>query len=506
MATDTLPTNSSAWPQVGNPPPNALSPTDPNPEWEMVADDTTNNTVSSGSEGKTNTDNNNNDHVVILPADIETSIKSNKIKGRPRSATIGGSSGQVSSSSYSTPATHHNKSTTQPNFADRSSTTNHPSESTPGDTSIHSDLSSRTKRRVLRRCASTPDLLMSDNAHEVIVEDESDDETTNSSTDSEEPEEDVVLEESFEVVSDNDEENNNEREVYDQQDADDDDDDDDSGEGTDEPLFMIDDEDTDIHRCDEESATLVSTPSMDTSTAWTMASAVPSTATSTGGSVWGMKKSPSFAEMLAKNIDSDSNNNNNKINISGWGSDKTKTEAMLRDSHRKHHLRVKTKPKFIVTDMKTMKHAHSTGDLSQMLVGAEQERARMFGQGRKRMTKKQFSDIMEEDEDGDFIIGRGSGGGGGGGGGGDGDILGDTDAMDFYHRKDKGSKGTSNKKKLRPDEAKRKDIIMHKKELQRKKQAEAESKKGNGGATDTATPGKKKKNEKGFGGKKERRM
>eukprot|EP00986_Skeletonema_menzelii_P021022 scaffold32957_cov188-Skeletonema_menzelii.AAC.1 len=255
MATDTLPTNSSAWPQVGNPPPNALSPTDPNPEWEMVADDTTNNTVSSGSEGKTNTDNNNNDHIVILPADIETSIKSNKIKGRPRSATIGGSSGQVSSYSYSTPATHHNKSTTQPNFADRSSTTNHPSESTPGDTSIHSDLSSRTKRRVLRRCASTPDLLMSDNAHEVIVEDESDDETTNSSTDSEEPEEDVVLEESFEVVSDNDEENNNEREVYDQQDADDDDDDD-SGEGTDEPLFMIDDEDTDIHRCDEESATL----------------------------------------------------------------------------------------------------------------------------------------------------------------------------------------------------------------------------------------------------------
>jgi len=457
----------------------------------MVADDTTTNTGSSGGDGKTTTDsdnnnNNRNDHVVILPADIGSSIKSNKnkIKGRPRSATIGG--GQASS----TPIYNNNKtsSTTQHHPADR---TTNPSDSNHGDTSISSDLSSRTKRRILRRCVSTPDLLVSDNAHEVIVEDESDEASSSSSC--EEPE-DVELDESFEVVSDNEEE---------EEDEEADQDEDDSGEGTDEPLFMIDDEDTDI-RCDEESATLVSTPSMDTSTAWTMASAVPSTATGTG-SVWGMKKSPSFAEMLAKNIDSDGNNKNGGASV-GWGADKTKTEAMLRNSHRKHHLRVKTKPKFIVTedvDGKTMKHAHSTGDLSQMLVGAEQERARMFGQGRKRMTKKQFSDIMEEDEEGDFVIGRGDGGGGGGGGG-DGDVLGDTDAMDFYHRKDKGSKGASNKKKLRPDEAKRKDIIMHKKDLQRKKQAE--SQKGGGGSNEKDTPGKKKKkNEKGVGGKKERR-
>jgi len=455
----------------------------------MVADDTTTNTGNSGGDGNTTTDsdnnnNNRNDHVVILPADIGSSIKSNKnkIKGRPRSATIGASS---------TPIYNNNKtsSTTQHHPADR---TTNPSDSNHGDTSISSDLSSRTKRRILRRCVSTPDLLVSDNAHDVIVEDESDE--ASSSCCCEEPE-DVELDESFEVVSDNEEEEEEEEA---------DKDDDDSGEGTDEPLFMIDDEDTDI-RCDEESATLVSTPSMDTSTAWTMASAVPSTATGTG-SVWGMKKSPSFAEMLAKNIDSDGNSKNGGASV-GWGADKTKTEAMLRNSHRKHHLRVKTKPKFIVTedvDGKTMKHAHSTGDLSQMLVGAEQERARMFGQGRKRMTKKQFSDIMEEDEEGDFVIGRGDGGGGGGGGGGDGDVLGDTDAMDFYHRKDKGSKGASNKKKLRPDEAKRKDIIMHKKDLQRKKQAE--SQKGGGGSNEKDTPGKKKKkNEKGVGGKKERR-
>mmetsp|Transcript_1783 Transcript_1783/g.2476 ORF Transcript_1783/g.2476 Transcript_1783/m.2476 type:complete len:431 (+) Transcript_1783:221-1513(+) len=428
MATDTLHTNSSAWPQVGNPPPNAMSPTDPNPEWEMVADETTANTDGNGSgsgDCKPTADNNNSnnnttstnntEHVVILPADIGSSIQSNKskIKGRPRSATIGG---QASYSSSTSTPTNNNMSTT-PNFH-RSSSTN---PATPGDTSVNSDLSSRTKRRVFRRCVSTPDLLMSDKDHEVIVEDESDDDDDDNSNSTS-----SVVGESFEVVSDNDdeeEEEEGENETSsDHIDV--------SGDDTDEPLFMIDDEDTDIHRCDdEESATLVSTPSMDTSTAWTMASAVPSTATAatSTGSMWGMKKSPSFAEMLAKNIDSSDSNNNNDNNAGasgsvGWGSDKTKTEAMLRDSHRRHHLRVKTKPKFIVTEevvgAKTMKHAHSTGDLSQMLVGAEQERARMFGQGRKRMTKKQFSDIMEEDEEGDFVIGRGSGGGGGGGGGG----------------------------------------------------------------------------------------
>ena len=471
--TDTLHTNNSAWPQVGNPPPNAMSPTDPNPDWELVADN---------DDTSKNNNNNSNDHVVILPADIGSSIhrKSNKSKikggGRPRSSTICG--GQASSSS-TTPTI--NKTSTQLDI-----------NTTPGDTSISSDLSSRTKRRILRRCASTPDLLMSDNAHEVIVEDESDDETTSSEEDVDRDLNDE-LGESFEVLlSDNDDE----EDVGEEDQADDQD-------GNDEPIMIDDDEEEEgsssdtTHRCDE-SATLVSTPSMDTSTAWTMASPVPSTTTTSNSSVWGMKKSPSFAEMLSKNISSSSDSNN----IGGWGSDKTKTEAMLRNSHRKHHLRVKTKPKFIVTEDttggKTMKHAHSTGDLSQMLVGAEQERTRMFGQVRKRMTKKQFSDIMEEDDEGDFVIGRGSGGGDNGG-----DVLGDTDAMDFYHRKDKGSKGASNKKKLRPDEAKRKDIIMHKKDLQRKMQAE--SQKGGGDDKDKVTSVKKKKNEKGFGGKKERR-
>ena len=481
MATDALHSSSGAWPQVGNPPPtNTMSPTDPNPEWEMIADEDNNNSNSINSS-------NNDDHVVILPADIGSSIERNKsIKGRPRSATMGGQ----------TPLAFKNQhDNTTPATAPNSPTKN------PGDTSIaSSDVSSRTKHRKLRRCASTPDLLMSDNAHEVIVEDESDESTTSSSQEEENDDEekcDVYRDlnenlggESFEVLSDDNQDDNNS-----------------------EPVMIDEDSDSAVHRCDEESATLVSTPSMDTSAAWTMTSEVPPmTTSSTTPSVWGMKKSPSFAEMLAKNINNDANNGSGGLGTGGgWGSDKAKTESMLRDSHRKHHLRVKTKPKFIVTEDvggggKTMKHAHSTGDLTKMLVGPEQERTRMFGQGRNRMTRKQLSDLMEEDDEGDFIIGRGSGSGGGGGGGGtsnEGDIMGDTDAMDFYHRKEKGSKGTSNKKKIRPDEAKRKEISMHKKEMQRQKQAESQ-KSGGGGGGGKATP-RKKKNEKGFGGKKERR-
>lgn len=51
------------------------------------------------------------------------------------------------------------------------------------------------------------------------------------------------------------------------------------------------------------------------------------------------------------------------------------------------------------------------------------------------------------------------------------DVMGDTDAMDFYHRKALGAKGRVNGSKMRPDEAKRKAITMHKKDLQRQANA-----------------------------------
>lgn len=42
------------------------------------------------------------------------------------------------------------------------------------------------------------------------------------------------------------------------------------------------------------------------------------------------------------------------------------------------------------------------------------------------------------------------------------------DAMDYYHRKAQGQQGRQNGMKLRPDEAKRKQLIINKKDMQRK--------------------------------------
>ena len=51
------------------------------------------------------------------------------------------------------------------------------------------------------------------------------------------------------------------------------------------------------------------------------------------------------------------------------------------------------------------------------------------------------------------------------------DVLGDTDAGDYYAQKAKGSMGRKNGLKTRPDEAKRLEITMAKKNLQRERQA-----------------------------------
>lgn len=66
----------------------------------------------------------------------------------------------------------------------------------------------------------------------------------------------------------------------------------------------------------------------------------------------------------------------------------------------------------------------------------------------------------------------------GGGGGGiihEDDVLGDSDAIEFYNRKNKGSLNRQNGSKIRPDEAKRKNMIIHKKNAQRKAQQERAS-------------------------------
>mmetsp|Transcript_11293 Transcript_11293/g.16821 ORF Transcript_11293/g.16821 Transcript_11293/m.16821 type:complete len:244 (-) Transcript_11293:917-1648(-) len=73
-------------------------------------------------------------------------------------------------------------------------------------------------------------------------------------------------------------------------------------------------------------------------------------------------------------------------------------------------------------------------------------------------------------------------GGGGGGGciaeeGGHQEILGETDAMDFYHRKAKGFSNRKNGLRERPDEAKRKEISVYKRDMQRQRQQQQQGQK-----------------------------
>lgn len=50
------------------------------------------------------------------------------------------------------------------------------------------------------------------------------------------------------------------------------------------------------------------------------------------------------------------------------------------------------------------------------------------------------------------------------------EVLGESDAMEYYHRKAHGASGRVNTLKLRPDEAKRKQFTLQKKQMQREQQ------------------------------------
>lgn len=131
---------------------------------------------------------------------------------------------------------------------------------------------------------------------------------------------------------------------------------------------------------------------------------------------------------------------------------------------RKEALAKRSKPRLVVKPVvakMTQRNSRSTGDLNSLL--------------------HSYATIHEHDDE--------CYGGGGGGFAAvqeDEEIMGDTDAQDFYAQKSKGGSSRANSKKIRPDEAKRLDIILHKKEEQRRKQRERE----NGGGA--AVRGKKK--------------
>merc|ERR1712232_1088642 len=127
---------------------------------------------------------------------------------------------------------------------------------------------------------------------------------------------------------------------------------------------------------------------------------------------------------------------------------------------RKEALAKRCKPRLVVKPVAKMtkRNSKSTGDLNSLLHSyATIHEDEDFGGG--------VAAVQEDEE-----------------------IMGDTDAQDFYAQKSKGGSSRANSKKIRPDEAKRLDIILHKKEEQRRKQRERE----NGSGAGTGVRGKKK--------------
>lgn len=148
----------------------------------------------------------------------------------------------------------------------------------------------------------------------------------------------------------------------------------------------------------------------------------------------GMKKVPSFKDIIMLNA-KEKELEEEKIKLAIEQQQQQMREEALKR-------RKNSKPKIVIKPIQRC--AKSTGDLRSLV-------------------------IHEEDEE--------ECGGGGGGGGiiEEEDVLGDTDAMEFYNRKSKGSQSRSNGRKIRPDEAKRLEISMYKKEAQRKAQRERAS-------------------------------
>lgn len=142
-----------------------------------------------------------------------------------------------------------------------------------------------------------------------------------------------------------------------------------------------------------------------------------------------VKKVPSFKDMLLLNSKQKEKEEQEKQTKLKEVEEKLRRDALKR--------RKMNRPRLVVNPIQRC--AKSTGDLRSLI-------------------------IHEGDEEG------GDCGGGGGGVIYEDEIMGETDAMEFYNRKSKGSSSRSNGKKLRPDEAKRKMYIVHKKNAQRSAQ------------------------------------
>jgi hypothetical protein len=147
-----------------------------------------------------------------------------------------------------------------------------------------------------------------------------------------------------------------------------------------------------------------------------------------------MKKIPSFKDIIMLNAQGRHEEEQKKRNIVQEHQEKMRNLAIQR--------RKSNKPKLVVNSIKRC--AKSTGDLRSLVIHENPEED-SFGGSRGGIVH----DVIHENE-----------------------ILGETDAMEFYSRKSKGSLSRQNGAKIRPDEAKRREIIMFKKNAQKMAQQE----------------------------------
>lgn len=140
------------------------------------------------------------------------------------------------------------------------------------------------------------------------------------------------------------------------------------------------------------------------------------------------KKVPSFKDMILLNAEKLKEEElKRKEQIQQLVEEKRK-DAMLRKKQ--------SKTRLVVTPIKRC--VRSTGDLRSLIIHEGEE-------GYSGMTSPAAAVIHEEDE-----------------------VLGYTDAQEYYDRKSHGTNGRSKSHRIRPDEAKRKEMIIHKKNAQRR--------------------------------------
>lgn len=142
-----------------------------------------------------------------------------------------------------------------------------------------------------------------------------------------------------------------------------------------------------------------------------------------------MKKVPSFKDIIMLNAQTHQDVEKKKKEHIQQHQEKMRNLAMQR--------RKANKPKLVVNAIKRC--AKSTGDLRSLVIHESPE-DEYYGGGGGGIV----DDVIHEEE-----------------------VLGETDAMEFYSRKSKGSLSRQNGAKIRPDEAKRKEMILYKKNAQR---------------------------------------